>query len=368
MKRDQRGMTMIELLAAMAVLATLGVFLARLMGSAFDLYDQGDSRGAIHQIAQGHIEALQTDLRAVHGGPGGRLLVEPDRFGPGTLLVRLVRSIQGGELDHPALRRAGTSAQPTQSYAGGEVRAAESAAIRPPSGLIEVFWALIQDPRDPVGVLSLWRAEQAPALEGPQSFFSADFDERLTPELVQQRAQALGSDVLGLWVLGLGQRSRDFEEDAALAGRPAGDGALPAWDSTRGRLDRSRFGLAVGPSSADDERDDVFPRQVRIVLAVGRGRRPETALAEGLTGESGFLRVRSDRRLPPEDALERYVKVQNEWLRLAGSGGRIGIARGQRGSRVSGILPPGTEVFVGHHFRATFALPAAKSYWLSENG
>lgn len=367
--RDRSGLTMIELMAAMAVLATLGAFLVRIIGTSFDLYDQGDVRGDVYQNGQALLEALEADLIAVHGGAEGRLVIERGRFGPGSLLIRLVRTAPGGEMEHPVLRKAGTEAGPNGVWNGDEPREG-LASIAPPSGLIEVAWALLQDDADPMGVLTLYRGSRAPALEGVGSFFDPELEETMEAGWVRQRLTAVGTDVLGLWILGLGQKAEEWGEVEALGKRPASNGAYADWDSTRALLSRGQFPLAVGPESLADSRDDVFPRQIRIVVTVGRGNRPETQLAGALTSDANVIDLVSDQKLPPADPEtdERLVKVGNEWIGLAGDGAQQSAGRGLRGTKPVDAVPAREPVFAGYTFRKTFRLPAAKSYWLSEDG
>jgi hypothetical protein len=169
-------------------------------------------------------------------------------------------------------------------------------------------------------------------------------------------------------VLGFGQTSEDWEEDSVLDGARRQSGAFGQWDSTRGLLSGAAFPLAVGPDSVADERDDVFPRRVRIVLQVARGSRPDALVRTGLGAEDEILRVNSARELPDETFEDRYVKVGREWMQLTGSGDDLRVLRGKRQTKaLLALHPAGTPVFAGKTFRKTLALPAKRSYWVGES-
>ena len=358
MKRT--GLTLVELLVAMALLSTLGALMVQLVRNSFTLYEQSDRRGDLYDSGLHVLNILEDDLTALAGAPDGRLLLET-RTGDGEveLLLRGVRTLPGGEQGHPVLRRAGARPGGTGVFAGEDPGPGVRDAIAPPAGLLEFVYALVQDPDSPVGVFTLYRGERAPAL-APGGFFAGD--PTIDGAYIRQNLRPVADGVLFLAVLCLGQHSSGWDEEAALARRASRDGATLVWDSTRGYLEAEQFPLAVGPGSRGDPRDDVFPRRVRIVAQVARPSDPEARLVRVLPASATQLEVTTTEHLPPVEAEDRLVKLGNEWIALGAMGG--GWVKGARGARASGTNfrhPVGTPVYHGRVFRKTLDVPVGRS-------
>lgn len=368
--KDRGGFTLVELLAAMALLSALGALLVQLVRGSFDLYREGDLRGDVYANAMPVIEMLGDDLTAINGGPEGRLLLRTDVFQGGQgdgFLLRIVRTIPGGEQNHPVLRRAGGVPMAADIYRGDDPGIGERRSLQPPSGLMEVAYALIQREEDPPGILSLYRGERAPA-GAPGGFFDPELENSWDEGRVQRDLRLVATDILGLWLLCLAQGADSFDQESALESRDMGrGGTLVNWDSTRGILPRSLFPLALGPASLGDYRDDVFPRRVRIHLDVARGLRPDAVLRSRLTSEQVRIEVNTARSLSGDETEDRFIKVGNEWMEIAGegvSGSSIRVARNRRRTRgVTIDHPAGSPVFAARSFRLTLALPAARSHY-----
>lgn len=369
--RGRHGFTMVELLVALTLLSAIGALLLQLVRGSFSLYRDGDQRGDLYSTAIPVLELLEDDLRSIDPGPDGRLLLLPEAFGSAGegLLIRLVRSMPGGEQQHGVLRRAGTTAGASGSYMGTDPGLSERKELAPPSGLIEVAYALVQEPKDPVGVLTLYRGERAPA-HGPGSFFGVDGEDGWDDGWVRKNLQPVATGILGLWILCQGQESDGWAEQIVLEGTGGDGDALMTWDSTRGILSSDKFPLARGNSSLADSRDDVYPRALRIVLHVARGQRPEATLRRVLRADRKSIEVNTTEQFPVVDGeVDAYVKVGREWMLVLGHDkGEATVQRRRRksGSRtaVHGI---GDPVFVGRVFRKTLALPAARSFWSGED-
>ena len=366
---DRRlGFTMVELLVALTLLSAIGALLLQLVRGSFVLYRDGDRRGDLYSTAIPLLEMLEDDLRSVDPGPDGRLLVLPDAFGVAGegIFIRLVRSMPGGEQQHGVLRRAGTTVGAGGSYSGRDPGLEERVQIAPPSGLIEVAYALVQEPSDPVGVLTLYRGERAPA-HGPGSFFGSQGGD---DGWVRKNLQPVATGILGLWLLCQGQETEDWQEEIVIEGSGGQGDSLMTWDSTRGILSSDKFPLALGGASLADSRDDVYPRALRIVLHVARGQRPEAMLRRVVRADRKIIEVNSTEQFPSEDrVIDRYVKVGSEWM-LVGNHDK-GEAVVQRRCRQSGssktVHRIGDPVFVGRVFRKTLSLPAARSWWSGED-
>lgn len=370
---QRRGFTLLELLVAMALLATLGTFLVSLLKNSFDLYRQGDQRGDLYANAVPILEKLEDDLRAVHSGPDGRFLLETSSFGGGKgmgdgFLLRLVRVMPHGEQSHPVLRKAGSKPGAQGRFDGSDPGPEARADLAPPSGLMEVAWALITEPADAAdrpGILTLYRGVHAPALQ-KGSFFDTGAEGGPDEAWVRTNLRPVATDVLGLWILCYGQESQDWGEADVLERTNPEGLSSSTWDSTRGILPRAAFALARSPESAADPRDDVYPRMVRLILHVGRGSRPEAKLRTTMRPDDTILRVNSTRDLPVEGVDDRMVKVGLEWMALGTT--EATDARVQRRRRHTSSVqvahPVGTPVYSGQVFRKTLDMPARRSFWV----
>ncbi len=373
----ERGFTVLELLVAIALLGSLGVFLAQLVRNSFALYRQGERRGEIYLEAVPILEDLERDILDLHGGASGRFLVDTDTLGGQSargdgFFMRIVRGIPDGEQGHGVLRRAGTSINAGEAFIGADPGAERRTSIAPPSGLLEVAWVLLpddQDQGDREGLLTLYRGVRAPAL-GQGGFFDPSLEGSRDANWVRQNLVPVASNILGLWVLSFAQTSEDWLEDAAIDGSTAAGTSLLRFDSTRGILAKDRFALAVGPGSLTDARDDIFPRSIRVVLQLARGSRPETRLRRSASPDDNLLRVTASDEIPePTEGVPLYAKVGHEWVEIVGKDG--GDLRVRRRVRRSGnaheSLPVGSPVFVGKVFRKTMSMSQKRSHFLENS-
>lgn len=368
------GFTLIEMLIAMGLLATLGTFLVALLRNGFELYEKGDSRGDLYTNGTRILEMLEDDLLAVHSGPDGRLIIESGVSGASTrgdtFVLRLVRDVPEGEQNHRVLRRAGTRTGTFErNYDGTDPGPEGRLEIAPPSGLEEVAYALVAEPSDSAdrpGILTLYRGVHAPAFDS-KSFF--DPEKPVDEAWIRERLRPVATDIIGLWVLCYSQASEDWSEEEVLNGSAASLAqSLASWDSTRGILPKSVFPLARSQASANDARDDVYPQRVRIVLQVARGGRPDARLRAGFNVDDSALRLRTTKGLPNEESFDRYLKLGNEWLQvLQTDSSDARVARRRRHTVLTqATVPAGAPVYAGKTFRKTMAIPGRRSFWVED--
>ncbi len=360
MKREACGMTLLELLIAMALLASLGGFIVALLRNSFDMYNAGERQGEYGVNSMVILQMFEDDLANVAHGPDGRFLLERRRFGAGSSqpFLRFVRTIPAGDREHPVLRLGGTKHQPDGDWNGGEPAPESRDSIKPASGMMEVCYALLQEPDD-TGLFTLYRGVHAPVLE-PGGFFeiSAEIDAMAYDETwVRKNLRAVATGILGLDVLCWGPDTRDWERGTS-GGRNASS-AFERWDSTRGILDPAAFLLAVGPASVADVRDDVYPRRVRIVVTLARPGRPDAHLSSKLGPADTSLSVDSPDRLPHDGDENQAVNVGGEWVEIVAHefGSKRIVRSGTTSAKGGTILLPGTPVWVGRRFERTINLP-----------
>jgi hypothetical protein len=352
-------MTILELLLAMALLAALGGFIVQLLRNSFDLYHAGEKRGEYGVNAMVVLGLLEEDLANVAHGPDGRFLLERRRLADTSLnadpFLRLVRTVPNGDLEHRFLRLAGTKTKPDGEWRGEEPLPESRETLKPASGLMEVCYALLQEPSDDPGVMTLYRGVHTPVLE-PGGFFDAgeDGDAAFDAAWVRKFMVPVATGILALDVLCWGPETRDWARPAR-GRRPTS--ALETWDSTRGIMES--FPLAVGPASAADTRDDLYPRRVRLVLTITRPGRPDARLARRLGPADGSLSVDATDRLPAERDADQDVNVAGEWLTIVKREfGTFQVARSPlQGKNAAITHDAGTPVYVGKTFEQTVNLP-----------
>ncbi len=381
MKRHSHGMTLVELLAAMALLATLGTMLVQLMRNAFDLYHAGERNGQHLASAATAIGLLENDLSNLHTGSGGRLVIQVTRGAGGLSMIRMTRSVPQGEMEHPVLRVAGAKAappppspeskptdvnsqglpdasKPEGPWAGGDPGPGFRESLAPPSGLLEVCWALTQEEVDPPGMLTLWRGIRSPAL-GNGSFFGEDGPAGGDTGWIRKNLSPVVTGVLFFRVFA-GDTLPSIETEMALLDAAPNASGQETWDSTRAILPPEQFGMARGATSLSDERDDVFPRRIGVTLTLGVPGRADARLIRPLRPGEREIIVDEPGRLPRLSDRDRLLLVGGEWCELddlASGGGHV--ARGRRRTQV-GDHPTGTSVYTGRTFRLAVRPPAGR--------
>jgi type II secretory pathway component PulJ len=356
-------MTLLELLVAMTLLAALGGFIVQLLKNSFDLYHAGESRGEYGVNSSVVMSLLEDDLANVAHGPDGRFLLERKRLAQTSLqadpFLRFVRTIPAGDLEHRFLRLAGTKPKPELDWKGREPAPESRDALKPASGMLEVCYALLQEPRDDPGVLTLYRGVRTPVLE-PGGFFdlSAETAESgYDAAWVRKNLQPIVSGILSLDILCWGPETTEWERGTSGSKKPTS--AFAWWDSTRGILDGVAFSLAAGPASVLDSRDDLYPSRVRIAVTLARPGRPDARLARRLGPGEDTLVVTALEALPREGDESQLVMIAGERVEIVRHEmGQKRIARPALKPGNDGFaVPAGTAVYVGKLFERTVNLP-----------
>jgi hypothetical protein len=381
MKRAS-GMTIVELMASIAIFLALAGMVLQVMGGGLDLWSGGERGREVAEQADVLLDRLAEELRhvvSIDGGTGEPAVkfyadfVEADPDGDGIAQFRAQRLLYVRRLfeasGNPLLRQAGRVSGGQAFFTGqsgfagpGSPAAGEAAdpaeSLRATGGLLEVALVPAPDPRDEYrGRLVLWRAMRSP-IGGVDSLFRSleDRDGGLREEADEALAENL---------LYLGFEFFSGEDDVAAAvGEESGPSST--WDSTRGILpageDSESFRLGRGPSSLEDPDDDVFPRAVRITVVVEAP--PEDSYRAVLLQDLGRGDVRGRCRVQGGRFLEalgdgsHLVRLGHEWVEIAASNGQeIQItARGRLGTTPADHAE-GTLVQVGHRFQRTVFLP-----------
>ncbi len=371
--RTTAGMTLVELLAAMAIFLGLAGMVLQVLGGGLDLWATGERTRDESEQATVLLDRLSAELRHLVAADGGEgeprvkmicdfIALDADGdeardFQQQRLLF--VRSLFE-ERTQPPLRRAGTASVGTVPFTG--TIASQDQRFQATEGLVEEALVPQPDPRPGYeGRMVLWRALRSP-IGGPESLFALALKDG--GGLNGAELEPLAENVL--W---FGLAFIDDSVSDLLAIGSAG-GPLVLWDSTRGLLNEgdcyAGFRHARGPGSVADADDDVFPSAVRIMVVVAPppGEAPFAQTVQDLPASGGTMRVDliNGRYLKKLGAQARVLKIGQEWVEAAETDGMslLITRRGLFGTAAS-IHLAGTKILVGRRFERTVPLPAARS-------
>ncbi len=379
MPGSTRGFTLAEILVAISIFVVLGSMLVVALRSGIDTWRGTEDRRMIFEHSQMVLKQIQDDLQNMavpRPGDAGEVDVRflCDLDGNRRYRLRFVRTLEDEGADE-ALRASGTG--PPDRFDGViEGRGDPHGNLKPLGGLMEVVYVMDPDPDSDV----LYRGVRSPIGGSRSLFIDENIDEK---DEVTSRCTPVADGVLYLGFLFWTQYTTTWDLQKALTRTLGGEcGPEVIWDSTRGVLPdpKSRegrktpnvFWLAAGAGSRHDPSDDVFPRQVRIVVcAVAGDAGMRATLARPLDPSDDDIPVDSAGDFPTEDdpSLYRYVKVGTEWIWYE-SRTRFAFktrkqARGARGSKPV-THEAGEEVRGGRTFVLTVALPAHRGHWVGE--
>lgn len=336
MKRQahpRAGLTMIELLLAVAILAGLMVLVFQLVDRALSVWRKAETRRSVLEQSSTAMDLISADLRGIEGGRRGDLLLEWVRFdtdGDGILdhqwpRLRVVRQASAREVSE------------LQSAAAREVQDDPDALEalrrrRAVSGLVEVLWMAAplsqQVDRRAEGVL--WRGMRLVDDPRSKSFFAPDFFGTSGRPPAGSTEEVSGGL---LWFQVLCAAQTSIVKDGWEIGTEPRDAAA-SWDAQgRQRPDKDAHPWNEAHAACAVHRGRVvLPRRVRIELEferpVDRDRR--TRLLEPIELGDTRLAVDDGLRLPEPGT---FVLIDSEWMKLLSvDGDRANVQRAQRGS------------------------------------
>lgn len=366
------GMTLVELVIAAFLSSIVMLALVRLVDSATDIWTKGEQRRALIEQAAAAGELVARDLRSLHAGSRGDLIVDwyahdIDRDGRFERLwprLRFVRTASPSDLARLRSRAAADIARSARIKRGGdreealeeltveELAAAAKGAIDPADvdpaalppvdlgsiGLMEVVWAVIPRTRQGEGQYEglLVRGEQLVLPNMPGRLLADDvFDRQGCPgvEFVEEitggilwfdvrlATQTTTLDTAkgdGGWRIGRELTDAATSWDAYCLGRPNVD--QHAWNLP---------GAGMPPPSSVPH----LPRRVRLELEVERERDLARRTRVLSDVEEDSVRVDVENGQAVAGAAGRFALVAGEWLRVKSVDGDVMIVeRAQRGT------------------------------------
>ena len=328
------GLTMIELLCALAILAVLMVLVFQLIDRTLSVWRRAETRRSLMEQASSVAGLFAHDLRGLENGTQGDLLLEWARFdtdGDGVAeskwpRLRLLRQGSSAEVARLADEKLRASGKPVSADA-------EQRTLRASPGLIEVIWlvapASLVDP-DARAEGILWRGERLADDTSTQSFFASDFMGS-SGRPPAGATEELTTGILWLQVLCAAQTSVVHERWHP--GQEPADAAA-AWDAWgRERPDATQLVWnAKHPGWTPSRGRPALPRRVRLELEIERpaDRLRRTRLAQIADIADGRLVLDDGTRMPEPGS---FVLVEAEWMELgAVDGESAAVKRGARGT------------------------------------
>jgi len=339
MKRFSRlgaraGLTMIELMCALLILAILMVLVFQLIDRTLGVWRRSETRSSLLEQAASVADLFARDVRGPENGARGDFVLEwvrfdtdgdgvAETFWPRLRLVRQGSSAEVARLTEELQRASGAAATPE----------AETRVLRRAPGLIESIWlvapASLVDP-DARAEGILWRGERLVDDASSKSFFAPDFlgSSGRPPA---GATEELTSGILWMQVLCAAQTS--IVHERWRAGLEPADAAA-AWDAWgKDRPDASAMPWnQKHPGTVAAQGRPALPRRVRLELEFEReqDRARRTRLVQVLDQADGRMALDDGSRLPEPGA---FVKIEAEWMQLSSvDGDSAAVVRGARGT------------------------------------
>ena len=403
--RDRAGVTLAELILATGLAPIVVAATVSIVDTTLSLWTRGETVRQAREEAAAVLSILGDDLRQVHGGEQGDLLVDWELFDverDGVVerlhpRLRFVRDAAASEVARIERRRLASEARAERdriALAAGDDAAklaealselelleaagvsAEQAAqgmLGAPdlraSRLVEVLYAVVPEGREGdrryTGVL--YRAERIHSPDTPPVLLGDDaFDRRGMPDLNLAREVARG--VLWMQPLMATQTTRLTPGEDGRSGwgtERSAAGAATSWDAWRlGRPDPDLTFLnepSPGMPRAGDR--PLLPRRVRVTLEIQRpgdfDRAPR--LLESAEESAEFFVVTNGAALRP--AVGGHVLVAGEWMELKRvTGDRAVVRRATRGT-ARRRLPMESRVLFGESVEMDIPIALHEDNW-----
>lgn len=350
--KAREGLTMVELLFALAILSVLMVLVFQLIDRTLNVWRKSETRRSLLEQAASVSELFAHDVRGLENGAHGDLVLEWVRFDtdadgvaetkwPRLRLVRQASAAEVSRLREADLAERGP--RPAAALTPPSGRATDGAApsasadtqrvLRASPGLVEVIWlvapaSLVEKDARAEGVL--WRGERLVDDSETKSFFASDFlgSSGRPPA---GATDAVTGGVLWMQVLFAAQTS--VVHDGWKQGLEPSDAAA-AWDAWgRDRPDAHVHPWnEKHPGIVPGRERPALPRRARLELEFERpqDRLRRTHLVE--IAELGDARIAVDdgARLPEPGA---FVLIDAEWMQIASVDGNAAVVkRGARGT------------------------------------
>ncbi len=336
-RRRRRGVTLVELLLALAIFSFLAIAVFQILDRSLSLWRRTETRRSLLAQASAISDLLARDLSGLEGGPRGDVVAEWVTFdtdGDGVAdtkwpRLRLVRQASAADV------------QRLQEEARAEAAEGDASAAPPPipgEGLVEVLWLVVPASlTDPAARAEgvVWRGERLVTDASSKSFFAPDFLGK------SNRPPGGAADEVGggcLWLGMMFATQTSNVHDGWKLG-PDLDCAATSWDAwTKHRPDKDAHPWNEAGAGMPRVKDrPLLPRRVRVELELERpsDRVRRTKLTSTVETGDTSLQVDDGEKIPREEG--SFVLVDSEWMLVRSVDGRnVAVDRGQRGTKMLG--------------------------------
>ena len=360
---SQRGLTVVELVVAVGLLALLMVSVFAVMRGFIGVWDKSETRRARVEESSALGEILANDLVQMDGGSRGDLLAEwiafdTDGDGASDALwprLRLVRHASEAELARLRFR----SKDPNQGQ-----------------GLIEVVWTVVpaykgKQELDRRSEGLVMRGERlatprddpnAPRVQGKELSY---FDERFFSASGEPTPGTLSEVSGGVLWFGLEFATQTTTlRDGWHPGDQLSDSCF-SWDAWRKKRPNTLLHVWNEPGAGMPKAKQraLLPRRVKLELEFERPKQAQkrTRLAEFLALGANTMLVDDEKRLPTTS--DTFVKIDGEWLKLSAPSGRnVSVQRGMRGTRAANH-DRGARIHFGETYRREIPVRLSQEDW-----
>jgi transposase len=329
-----RGLTIIELVIAVGLLALMMVSVFGVMRGFIDVWDKSEIRRGRVEEASAVGEMLSKDLVQLDGGARGDLVAEWVAFdvdGDGTLESLWPRLLMVRHASIAELARL----------------QARSKEKLPDQGLLEVAWCVVPAYK---GKKEIDRRSEGLLLRGERIATPHDastaaqggelsyFDPRFFAKNGEPTPGALNEVTAGLLWFGMEYATQTtILRDGWHEGDQLAD-ACRSWDAWRKARPNAALHVWNEPGAGmpKAKKRALLPRRVKVELEFERPKdaQKRTRLSELLVSGANTMRVDDDQRLPKTEGA--FVKIDGEWMKLSSVSGRtVGVQRGMRGTRAA---------------------------------
>lgn len=355
MKRQNAGMTLVELVVSTGLAAIVMTAVFKLVDVTLDLWAKGEARRTVVEQASATAELMAKDFRALHPGNQGDLLVDWWPFdvdGDGRIdctwpRIRMVRQAARADLTRIAAETLDPAAVAEARRLGTTVEELLPEGVTlpetPETGLIAIGYCVLPAGQDPDvrGEGILMRGEELFVPGQPPAMFESNFFSAAG----QPRGGAMREVTGGVLWMGLQFATQtsivwdDWEVGSELADTSA---SWDAWNEGRPNADNSLWN-EPGAGMPAVEGEALLPRRVRIELEFEgrRERKRRTRLSDSIEKSGSQLLVENGERVPRKAG--SFILVDGEWMEVRSvHGDRVNVRRGVRGteatSHKSGVL------------------------------
>ena len=347
----ERAFTLLEVLVAMSLFTVVGFAVVLLMKAGVDMWVGGNAISQQEDRLEQSLPRLDDDVRMVSIPALADLIpFDPENPDPRTepsplpainRMISGVHSYKIGERTVPSrywafvreigpteldayVRRAGTNRE-ADAYIDGKNDEEEfkEKKHKATGGLMEVLWIYLPDEKQP-GVGSLCRSFRSP-IGGKDTLLDPKNHADLDVVRTKIKPEPILSNILYFDIWFWTEFTTTWNGELTVTQRPkAGQdgkvrlftsGPSYTWDSTRAILSKKDFGMALGPQSIGFMSDDIWPRRVRVRVAVAE---EDTELAKGIGDAGPFTVVSTDFAVGRGDIAGDYFKIGDEWIQVAG--------------------------------------------------